>query len=310
MTVPTPATPTPLPPGPFAARAENLSSTLKWLMASGGAIAAVIVAGLQLTSLKDLQLWAALLAEAGVAVALFSVGGMLLGASRVLAVDAPTITELSNADLINPGPHSAASEDPLRRVLHWVQERRTSLLGDAASVTELYTDGIVGARKALEHLRRKERFHWAGRDLSPDSASDLAWVEAQYAANSGLIDQLEVAVSYWVKRTAYVNLIEKSRGLFMLFLAGILLFAIAPVLGPTAAASRVDAPLPAQVYVRDGKAAGLPSTCPATLSGQIVGGPLDRPTVVTAPTGTCPALKLTADNEALIVVPDASPSDS
>ncbi|MDO2934154.1 hypothetical protein Q2T94_07575 [Paeniglutamicibacter sulfureus] len=88
-----------------------------------------------------------------------------------------------------------------------------------------------------------------------------------------------------------------------MFLAGIFIFALAPVLGPATVPSEIKEAIPAQIYVQDAKAAGVPSTCPTILSGQIVGGTLEIPRVVTVPKGRCPALKLTARDKALIVVP-------
>jgi hypothetical protein len=94
--------------------------------------------------------------------------------------------------------------------------------------------------------------------------------------------------------------------LFLVFILGVLIFAVTPVWGRSDATSEIKTPLPAQIYVHDAIAAGVPADCPAMLSGQIVGGSLDKPIVVTAPTGSCPALKLTAQDDGLIVVPSRS----
>ena len=161
MDIPTFTPKSPPPRDHFGARSDNLASTLKWLVASAGAIAAAIVAGLQLTSLKNLQPWAAILATVGAVGALTAVGLVLFGAARVLAVDTPTVTELSNAEIDANAENSTdlAAPDRLEALpplLGWVYERRTSLLGDAKTITNLYMDGIVGTGRALDCLRRKQ----------------------------------------------------------------------------------------------------------------------------------------------------------
>lgn len=299
-------------PGSFAARTANLTGTLKWMVAAAGAIATVIVAGLQLTAIANLQPWAAIVAACGAAVALVAIGSVLLGATRVLAMQGPTVIELSNEEL-NAGvlePSANLDGKALPPLIAWVRERRTSLLGDATSITSLYTDGVVGARRALDGLRRGEKSKWASRDLDPKSASDVAWLEAEYAAATARVERLEEAADYWQRRKAYSDVINRAPKLFNFFVLGILVFAVIPVWGHSSVTSEIKDPLPAQIYVRDADAAGVPSDCPATLSGQIVGGSLDRPIVVTVPTGSCPALKLAAQNDALIVVPNPTGSSA
>jgi hypothetical protein len=313
LDVPAQAPVLPSPDGHFAARSDNLASTLKWLVASAGAIAVAIVAGLQLTTLKDLQPWAAILATAGAVSALVAVGLVLFGAARVLAVDVPTVIELSNAEIDANATSGGdlVAQDSLEAqppLLRWLYERRTSLLGDATSITSLYTDGIVGTGRALESLRRNQRYKWGQRDLLPDSASDIAWLDAERAVASSRIERLEAAAGYWQRRDAYQRLIKKIPWTSGLFLAGIFTFSLAPVWGPADPPSDVKNPVPARIYVQDASTAGVPPSCPAILSGQIVGGSLERPIVVTTPNGPCPALKLAAQDEALIVVPDPTVS--
>jgi hypothetical protein len=263
-------------PGSFGSKATDLTGTLKWLVAAAGAIAAAIVAGLQLTAIANLQPWAAIIAACGAALALVAIGTFLLRATLVLAIQGLTVSELSNEE-INAGvlePSGPLDGKALPPLIAWVHERRTSLLGDATSITSLYTDGVIGARRALNSLRRGETAEWAGRNLSPESASDISWLEAEYTVATARVERLEEAAGYWERHRGYTNLIE--------------------------------APIPAQIYVQNAESANVPSDCPATLSGQIVGGSLDEPIVVTTPTGSCPALKLEAQNSDLIVVPTGS----
>jgi hypothetical protein len=302
----------PSSPGSFVAKADNLTGTLKWLVAAAGAIATAIVAGLQFTAIANLQPWAAIVAACGATIALVAIGAVLLEATRVLAIQSPTVTELSNEEL-NAGslePSAKLDGKALSPLITWVLERRTSLLGDATSITSLYADGVVGARRSLDRLRRGEKSKWGSRELDPESASDLAWLEAEYAAATARVERLEEAAGYWQRRKAYSDVIDRAPWWFSLFIIGILVFAIIPVWGRSSVTAEIKDPLPAQVYVRDANVAGLPSDCPATLSGQIVGGTLAAPIVVTVPTGSCPALKLTAEDDALVVVPTATGSSA
>jgi hypothetical protein len=307
LNVPTAEVP-PSSPSAFAAKAEDLTGTLKWLVAAAGGIAAAIVAGLQLTAIADLQLGAALLAALGAAAALTAVGIFLLRATRVLAIQSPAVSELSNEELAAGvlEPLANLDDKALPPLIAWVRERRTSLLGDATSITSLYSDGVVGARRALDSLRRGEKSTWGNRALDPESAGDIAWLSAEYAAATARVERLEEAAGYWARREAYLKVIKEVPLLFVVFIIGVLIFAVTPVWGRSDATSEIKAPLPAQIYVQNADAAGVPSDCPATLSGQIVGGSLVNPIVVTVPTGSCPALKLTAQDDGLIVVPSGS----
>lgn len=132
-----------------------------------------VVAGLQLTSLQDLRLGAALIAILGAVVALSTVGIVLFGAARVLAQEAPTVTELSNLEL-NLGLLQSNELAAMEKIgaeapmLKWVYERRTQLLGESRSITELYTDESIGNGLALAALERKQPYTQAGRKLQPD----------------------------------------------------------------------------------------------------------------------------------------------
>lgn len=296
----------------FELKTENLAGTLKWLVASAGAIAVAVVAGLQLTSLQDLRLGAALIAVFGAVLALSSVGFVLFGAARVLALNAPTIIELSNRELVlgllqSNSPafmEKIGAEEP---TLKWVYERRTQLLGESRSITELYTDEFVGSGRALAALERKESYALAGRNLRPEEPSDVAWVKAKRTQAKAYIQQIEAAVAYQQRLEAYQRLVKRIQGLAIWFVAGIIVFALTPVVGLAPKSTEFTQPVPARIHVLEAQVAGVPQGCPATLKGQIVGGSLQSPVVVTEPVGTCPALRLTDHPEALIVVPETSP---
>lgn len=220
----------------FELKTESLAGTLKWLVASTGALAVAVIAGPQLTSIQDLRLWAALIAILGAVVALSAVGIVLFGAARVLALDAPTVTELSNLELdlgLLQTNELAATENigAEAPMLKWVYERRTQLRGESRSITELYTDEFVGSSLALAALERKQPFALAGRKLQPSEPSDIAWVKAKRAQGIAYIQQLESAVAYRQRLEVYQRLVKRIRGLSIWFVAGIFVFALAPVLG-------------------------------------------------------------------------------
>lgn len=296
----------------FELKTENLAGTLKWLVASAGAIAVAVIAGLQLTSLHELRFWAALIAILGAVLALSAVGTVLFGAARVLALNAPTIIDLSNSEL-SLGLWQANGLASMEKIgdkapkLKWVYERSTQLLGESRSITELYTDEFVGSGLALAALERKESYVLAGRNLRPEEPSDIAWVKVKRIQAKAYIKQLESAVAYRQRLEAYQRLVKQIKGLAIWFVAGIVIFALVPVMGSAPKSTQFTHPVPARVHVQDAKTAGVPQGCPATLKGQIVGGTLQNPLVVTEPVGACPALRLTDHPEALIVVPETIP---
>lgn len=296
----------------FELKTENLAGTLKWLVASAGSIAVAVIAGLQLTSLQDLRLWAALIAILGAVLALSAVGLVLFGAARVLALNAPTIIDLSNREL-DLGLLQANRLGSVEKIgaeapmLKWVYERRTQLLGESRSITELYTDEFVGSGLALAALERKEPYALAGRNLRPEEPSDVAWVKTKRTQAKEYIQQIEAAVAYQQRLEAYQRLVKQIQGLAIWFVAGIIVFALTPVVGFAPKSTEFTQPVPARIHVLEAQVAGVPQGCPATLKGQIVGGSLQSPIVVTEPVGTCPALRLTDHPEAIIVVPETIP---
>ena len=86
-------------PSPQAAAAEALRSTAKWLVTAFAAIGAVLIAGLQLTDIGELQSenWLYLvLALAGLLGALLAVGYMIRETVTILTVEWVTLADLAD----------------------------------------------------------------------------------------------------------------------------------------------------------------------------------------------------------------------
>ncbi|WP_146046222.1 hypothetical protein [Streptomyces cahuitamycinicus] len=81
------------------AATETFRAAARWLVAVSGAIAAVLVAGLQLTALGSLAGRRLSMAVVLFLVAITSVGFILLRAAQVLAPTAQTLTELRDMDI-------------------------------------------------------------------------------------------------------------------------------------------------------------------------------------------------------------------
>lgn len=297
--------------GRFGARTDTITTTVKWLVASAGAAAAAIVAGLQLTAVADLTPSAALIATASAGLALAVVGSVLLKAGNFLAMAHPTATEISNQEIA--AGILEAIPVPVDHVKYplaaWIQERRSSLIDDANSLTAFYVDNVVGAARALAALKKGDNTGWGGRDLNPNAAgdADLKYVQAALDEAALTIANVEDAAAYWQTRTAFQALMAWTRsGLplrFVVFLVAVLTFALVPVWGRSHEEAKVTESFPVTIYVQDALKAGVPATCPQRLTGQAVGGYLDHPTVVTNPETNCASLQLEAREGELIVVP-------
>lgn len=169
-------------------------------------------------------------------------------------------------------------------------------------MTELYAE-LVAASRTVEALRAGKSTEWKGQPLTAD---DLAGIEQALQTAEQRARVTEDAAAWWTVKSSYGAALPRLKVWFSLFVGGVLLFALVPSFDPSTAPedSRIEAPIPATVYVVDPARAGLPTTCPTNLKGQIVAGPLDRPTVVTPEQTECPAQRLEAQDGAVVVVPD------
>ncbi len=288
----------------YVQHAQELRSTARWLAGSAGLAAAALIAGLQLTSVAGLGAVSALAAVGGVVVSLVALGAALLAVSRVLAANRPTVSEISNqemeAGLFPVGGTTQSSPDEKHALVSWIQERRTSLLGDASTVTALYSDGVVGAGNALRELDAGRDVSHAGRQLSPDDPAAKDWIAGVHQAALARIATVEDAAAFWKTREEYRRLLEK-RWFLWLFVAGVLVFALAPSLSEQSPGPTIQEPSGVTVFLDGTRHADLPAGCESVIEGQAVAGALSEPLVFAPASKGCPALRLQTSDEDVVI---------
>ena len=275
--------------GHYGAALENLRSTVKWLVASAGAVVAAIIAGAQLVDYSGRTVWGASLAALSVVTALSITIVLLVRAAKILTVSRPTATDLSNAEM------RAGALDQQRRTtgqiddtnVEWLLARRTYLLGRYPTVTELLS-----------------AYNRATDDVENESAKE----SAQRLASSlrQRIGTVEEAAHYRAMSRAYDALLKGFRKGAILFIVAVLLFSVSGLFRKATRetpSNAVTTPIPVRVIVT-----GTPVPC-ADRIGVAVGGTLTSPTVVMPPVGQCPAGILTPQQSGAVVIPQL-PSSS
>lgn len=288
----------------YVQQAQELRATARWLAGSAGLTSAAVVAGLQLTSVAGADALAALAAVVGVVVSLVALGAALVAVSRVLAADRPTVSEISNqemaAGLFPEGGAPQSSPDEKHALVYWIQERRTSLLGDAGTVTALYSDGVVGAGNALRDLGAGRNASYAGRQLTPGDQAAKDWIASVHQAALARVAAVEDAAAFWKTQKEYRQLLTK-RWFLWLFVLGILLFALAPSLSTQAPRPAIQEPIDVTVFLDGTHHGDLPTGCESVIEGQAVGGLLSEPLVVAPASGKCPALRLQTSDQDVVI---------
>lgn len=293
----------------YRASLDHLRSSLRWLVASAGAIAAALVAGLQLTNLATLP-WFPLLIALGAAIFALSITfAFLIATAKVLTQDRLTATELSNREIRAGLITEALRVDPVKddSVIRWIQERRTYLLGPYTTVTALYSDGLIGSIKAAEQLKQGNKVSWRNRKLNPASAEDLSFVETAAQDATKRIELTEDAAQYAATALAYRSLLAKMPWWAIAFCISVIVFATIPSLAaPTKVLTPVTKPTPVRVVILDPEQAGLGPGCGAETQGVAVGGTFERPVIALTGTPDCPARVLDRA-DGVVVVPLIAP---
>lgn len=261
-----------------AAKAANESATthvtdsLKWLVGSAGATAAVLVAGLQLqsTHLADGAAWIYAIAAT---LAVSSALATLFGAARVLSTErmaAPVIAQREfDSNRVAGKP---LTDDKADAVVAWIQDQRgPALLGTAVSVTELIQRTQKGAAE-----ERTEAF-----------------------ARLGLV---EAALHLHRIQTAVRKLIGWVVALSIVFVLSIATLVLVPSLIGPPEDVLVDKPVPVDVIVIDAEKSDIPRKCGTTFRGVAIGGTLDDPLLVISPSAACGPMEL-EDASGLVVIP-------
>lgn len=274
-----------------------LRDSLKWMAAAAGAVAAALIAGLQLTTIGGSSTGWMIAAAVGAAAAIGLVLSFVVAATRVLTIQGPTVTELSNTEL-SAASQGVTSDDP---DLRWIAQRRTLLLGTAETLSALYVDELVAAQEALRALRTGKSARLAGRDLNPAVPTDLAFADTYHSEAEAKLRKVEAALIHRRTRDQFDILMTRFRWWAFVFLAAVLIFAIATSYGQAPKTGPVTAPTPVTVYYT-----GTAHPCGSTRQGVAVSGTWDAPVVVLAPAGACPAERVIVTGS-MVVLPHPAP---
>jgi hypothetical protein len=162
----------PAPANPYAAAAETLRSTARWLLASFAGVAAILVGGLQLTDLGDLdgpRLGVAIAALAG---AVVSVGYMMRAVTEVLTLKWISLSQLDDEafdTLLRPGRRSGKRDRAeLLGMGSRIEERSDELFGHTAP-------SLAALHRQLRETNARAAAIAAGEEAaSPQDAAQVA----------------------------------------------------------------------------------------------------------------------------------------
>ena len=200
----------------YATATDNLRTSARWLLTAAAGAGAVLVAGVQLTSIGSLGLgeWPRLVAAvAGLAAGLGAVGYMIWQASLLLTDKWITLTALEEQDvqrlLWDPGRRRDKRRfEEVIRIRAELDRYREEFFGSVAgSISDLY--------KRLSDANKKAR-------ESPCTE------HAQTAADlKRAVDTLVQAANYSYTRSGFAALRRRLAGAGAVFVVGIVVFAYA-----------------------------------------------------------------------------------
>jgi hypothetical protein len=199
----------------YATATDNLRTAARWLLTSAAAAGAILVAGVQLTSIGSLDLsdWPRLIAAAaGLAAGLGAVGYMIFQASLLLTDKWITLAALELEQvrqlLWNSRRRDRRRLEDLDRIRNELQNYQDEFYGSVAdSISDLYHRLIEANKKARE---------------SPSAE------HAQTAADlKRAVDTLVQAANYSYTRSGFDALRRRLTGAGAVFVVGIVVFAYA-----------------------------------------------------------------------------------
>ncbi|WP_441964603.1 hypothetical protein [Mycolicibacterium houstonense] len=265
----------------FDRQIDTLRGTLKWLIASGGAVVAAIVAGAQLTDFSNRSIAGNILAGVPIAVGLILAFALLIATAKILTIARPTFTDIDDAEKEVDGANEqkralAQINDPLMK---WIYDRGSDILGPYPSVEQLFNQ--------FSHLTVA-----AQATPTEEQKSQLSEVRRR-------IDLLESAAHFRTVDLAYTALMTRFRIGCAIFIVAVIAYALSG-LATKDEIPQVTSPTPVRVITPKAD----PSDTCADRIGVAIAGDIDSPTVMLPPAGKCPAQKLDSpDREGVIVIP-------
>ncbi|SPM40548.1 hypothetical protein AU192_16410, partial [Mycobacterium numidiamassiliense] len=269
----------------FGASIENLRATLRWLIASAGAVVAAIIAGAQLVDYSKRSVLGVVLAASAVILGLALTLILLAQTARVLTVPRPMATDLDRAEFdADAGDINVRLSGEMNLKVQWIIDRKSYLLGGYDTVHDL----LVAWKTADSECQ----------DKSDDQnlAAELKRLERQ-------IDIVEEAAHYRDLSNAYDRLIRRFSKGSIAFIVSVILFAVSGIAGrpPDSKPSNViTQPIPVRVFI------SAPSDVPASCQerdGVAIGGDLTKPIVVMPPTPACSAATMSGGKSGIVIVP-------
>ena len=200
----------------YASATDNLRTATRWLLTAAAAAGAVMVAGLQLTSIGSLGPgdWPRLIAAAvGLAAGLGAVGYMILQASLLLTDEWITLAQLELEPFKQQLRDSSRRRDKRRseeidHIYNELQNYQDEFYGSVAdSISDLYHRLIEANKKAR-------------KSPSPEHAQTAADLRRA-------VDTLMQAANYSYTRSGFAALRRRLARAGAVFAAGIVLFAYA-----------------------------------------------------------------------------------
>ncbi|MGB2922301.1 MAG: hypothetical protein WBB57_26160 [Mycobacterium sp.] len=275
----------------YGAALDTLRSTVKWLVASAGAVAAAIIAGAQLVDYSDRNWAGATFAALAVAVSLALTLTLLARAAKILTVPRPTATDLANAEL------RAGAVDPAKRAsgqitdtdVQWLLARATYLLGPHDTVHTLLAeyDRAISTASANDADARAEQLR----------------KQVELNRRIGLVEE---AAHYRDMSSAYNELIGSFKVGATAFIAAVIVFAgsglLRPGDEPQQPANQITKPIPVRVVTTTAHGTDPHPDC-LDREGMAIGGTLTSPTVVVNPTPSCAAETIEPSRPGLVVIP-------
>jgi hypothetical protein len=263
-------------------------------MAAGAGVAAVLVAGLQVSDFATISASSPIrqgIAVAAAGTALLLVLLTVARCARVLATPRHTIRDLASREKkaggLSASPRLSPLSDPLVQA---IIERRTHLLQGRSTISALYAE-FIKASSATSPTDTSETASTGGRE--PSSTKQL----------ERDVEHLE----------DWAQLLDAQRGFERLtrhFVAGSIAFSIAVLAYIVAtqgedASVRITKPLPVTVHLRvDPTEIGLSNSCHRDiLSATAIGGTLAAPTLLFEGKSDCGPKIVSTDLGDVVVVP-------
>jgi hypothetical protein len=284
---------------------EAIRATTKWMVAGAGAVAAAIVAGLQLAKLPP-SLGGRAIALSGFGLALIGVGLVIVQAANVLIVGYVNLGELADLKVATVQKQTGAAVKlaPLAGIPldQFVKSMDTELKilsqGAADNVSDLY-DQLNKAYDVMRHLRDGKRIVSGKYYTGTDMLQLLETVDALELSAQQLISFSNQRVAEASFRRLKERVIEGGAMLAV----GAVLFALASTWSQPLT---VTGPTSVVVYPAQGTTAFGKNCSAKSLQGVAIGGDWEAPVVAIASHPNCPSTRLTITRKIGIVVPATS----